>query len=63
MEHYNYDNVLLRIVKGASAKAICRTVIDEGWVSELSHAAYLGRELARAEFCLSHGVEYIQDGA
>jgi tetrahydromethanopterin S-methyltransferase subunit A len=36
------------------------TIIGAGWVSQLSHAAYLGRELARAEFSL-HGLAYVQD--
>jgi len=27
----------------------------------LSHAAYLGRELAKAEFSLKYGFKYIQD--
>jgi tetrahydromethanopterin S-methyltransferase subunit A len=29
----------------------------------LDHAAYLGRELARAEHALSSGDEYVQDAA
>jgi tetrahydromethanopterin S-methyltransferase subunit A len=63
VEHYAYDNTLLRIVEGTTARAICATLLAQGWVTELSHAAYLGRELAKAELSLSAGVTYIQDGA
>ena len=30
-------------------------------VTQLNHAAYLGRELARAEQCLRSGAQYVQD--
>jgi tetrahydromethanopterin S-methyltransferase subunit A len=63
VEHYVYDNTLLHVVEGTSAQALYKTIIARGWVSELSHAAYLGRELARAEFSLYHNVPYVQDGA
>jgi len=39
------------------------TIVDDGWVTELSHAAYLGKELARAELSLQLGFRYVQDGA
>ena len=39
------------------------TIIAKQWVSELSHAAYLGKELAKAELALQHGFKYVQDGA
>jgi tetrahydromethanopterin S-methyltransferase subunit A len=63
VEHYDYDNSLIRTVEGATARAIYRTIIDQGWVTELSHAAYLGKELARAELSLRYGFRYCQDGA
>ncbi|MDP3954435.1 MAG: DUF4346 domain-containing protein [bacterium] len=31
------------------------------YVSQIPHAAYLGRELMRAEFALKKGLEYKQD--
>jgi tetrahydromethanopterin S-methyltransferase subunit A len=63
VEHYAYDNKLLHIVEGKDASAIYSTIIENGWITELSHAAYLGRELAKAEFSLEHRVKYIQDKA
>jgi tetrahydromethanopterin S-methyltransferase subunit A len=63
VEHYAYDNSLLRMIDGSTARALYKTIIGNGWVTELSHAAYLGKELARAELALQHGFTYIQDGA
>jgi tetrahydromethanopterin S-methyltransferase subunit A len=63
VEHYAYDNSLLRVIEGTTARAIYNTIISNGWVTELSHAAYLGKELAKAELSLRHGFKYIQDGA
>ncbi len=63
VEHYAYDNALLRVIEGETARTICHTIIDGGWVTELSHAAYLGKELAKAELSLHHGFKYVQDGA
>lgn len=63
VEHYGYDNTLLRVIEGANARALYAMIIANGWVSELSHAAYLGKELAKAELSLKHGIKYVQDGA
>lgn len=63
VEHYSYENKLLHIVRGATARSLYRTIIDNGWVTELSHAAYLGRELAKAELSIQQGFKYVQDGA
>ncbi|MDE3089313.1 MAG: DUF4346 domain-containing protein [Chloroflexota bacterium] len=63
VEHYAYDNTLLRRVEGANARAIYMMMVANGWVSELSHAAYLGKELAKAELSLKQGFKYVQDGA
>jgi tetrahydromethanopterin S-methyltransferase subunit A len=63
VEHYAYDNTLLRTVEGPNARSLYITIISSGWVSELTHAAYLGKELAKAELSLQHGLKYVQDGA
>ncbi len=63
LEHYGYDNQLLHALEGASPRAIYLKVIAQGWVTEMSHAAYLGKELIKAEFSLRNGGDYIQDAA
>lgn len=63
VEHYTYDNTLQRTVEGTNARSLYLTIISSGWVSELTHAAYLGKELAKAELALQHGFKYVQDGA
>jgi len=63
VEHYSYDNKLLRVIAGKTAKDIYLTVIENGWITQLSHAAYLGKELARAELSMKMGCKYVQDGA
>jgi tetrahydromethanopterin S-methyltransferase subunit A len=63
VEHYAYDDTLLHVIEGPSARALYQTIIAQQWVSELSHAAYLGKELAKAELALQYGFKYVQDGA
>ena len=63
VEHYSYDNKLLRTIEGGNARTIYWTIIKNDWVTQLSHAAYLGRELEKAELSLKLGFKYIQDGA
>lgn len=61
IEHYNSKQELLRTIEGGTARDLCITVVRNGWVSKLDHAAYLGRELMRAELALQAGVPYVQD--
>lgn len=63
LEHYTYDNKLLHIIEGKDAPSIYSEIIENGWVTELSHAAYLGRELTKAELSLKYGIKYVQDKA
>lgn len=63
VEHYSNDNRLLRVIEGKDARNIYLTIIDNGWVTQLSHAAYLGKELAKAEISIESGLKYVQDGA
>ena len=63
VEHYAYDNTLLRVIEGKDARTVYWTMIENGWVSLLSHAAYLGKELTKAELSLQLGFKYLQDGA
>jgi len=61
LDHYAADRRHRGVVVGTDAEAICHTLVREGLVSELSHAAYLGREVAKAEEALRWGLEYEQD--
>ena len=61
LDHYDQDRRLLHRLEGDSAAALAQSVVRFGLVSELSHAAYLGRELAKAEAALTLGLRYEQD--
>ena len=59
----NAPVTLLHVVEGTTARALYLTIVANQWVSELSHAAYLGKELAKAELALQYGFKYVQDAA
>ena len=63
LEHYTNKGVLDRVFTATDPAALYATVIDEELISRLDHAAYLGRELARAEQSLQSGDQYVQDRA
>jgi dihydropteroate synthase len=52
------------LFRGKTAKQLCVKIVEQTQtcpLTMLDHAAYLGRELMRAEFALIHSEEYIQD--
>ncbi len=51
------------LIEGHKAAELYIPAIDRHLVSRLDHAAYLGRELARAEHALLTGTVYVQDAA
>jgi tetrahydromethanopterin S-methyltransferase subunit A len=56
--------VLQHRILGNKAADLCNTIVSRGLVTQLDHAAYLGRELASAEFSLKHeNYSYTQDKA
>lgn len=63
VEHYSYDDRLQKIIKGSDARSIYWTIINNGWISQLSHSAYIGKELAKAELAIQYNLPYVQDGA
>lgn len=63
VEHYSYENQLLRVIEGKDAVSIYKTIIENGWVTQLSHSSYLGKELTKAELSMKLGFRYIQDSA
>lgn len=63
LEHYRKDGVLDAVIEGQTAAALYTPVIEKGLISRLDHAAYLGRELARAEHAMLSGTLFVQDAA
>ncbi|QSJ20004.1 DUF4346 domain-containing protein [Nostoc sp. UHCC 0702] len=52
------------VFNGRTAKELCVKIFEETQpcpVTQLDHAAYLGREFVRAEVALVTGLEYVQD--
>lgn len=60
-EHYTQEGTLNEVLKGKRANDIANTAIKRGLLSRLDHAAYLGRELAKAEAALAMDLPYTQD--
>lgn len=63
LEHYTNQGVLDRAFEAQTPPALYAAAIEAGLISRLDHAAYLGRELARAEESLRTGQPYVQDRA
>lgn len=49
------------VIKGATADAVAKKIIELGLISRLDHAAYIGIELQKAETALRLNKSYIQD--
>ena len=62
-EHYENNGRLAHVVEGKKAPQIASTVVERGLITRLDHAAYLGREIAKAEIALQTGSVYEQDAA
>ena len=54
-------NVVEKVIYGDDGEAIYNTILREGLVTKLQHAAYLGYELQKAEVALKLGLRYVQD--
>ena len=63
LEHYTNAGELDCVLAGSTPAALYGEVIARNLISRLDHAAYLGRELARAEHSLQSGTPYEQDRA
>ena len=63
LEHYTNQGVLDCMMEGKSTGALYSEAIQRKLVTRLDHAAYLGRELARAEQSLLDGSSFVQDAA
>ncbi len=60
-EHYTHDGVHDESIRGPRAADVANTAVRRGLLSRLDHAAYLGRELAKAEVTLTLNLPYTQD--
>jgi dihydropteroate synthase-like protein len=49
------------VIKGGNARVVYQAIIREKLISKHDHAAYLGKELAKASIALRLGRSYIQD--
>lgn len=63
LEHYKNDGTLSKVIYGADPVLIASTAVEQGLVSRLDHAAYLGRELEKAFLSMRYGFPYVQDSA
>jgi len=64
VEHYTKGGLPSGFVfHGKDAQILYRKILHEGLVSLMDHAAYLGHQLAKAEYCLKEGERFVQDKA
>jgi dihydropteroate synthase-like protein len=62
VSHYVYGNNKPDLVaKGVDPREISATIIENGLISRLDHAAYLGIELEKSAIALVTGRSYVQD--
>jgi tetrahydromethanopterin S-methyltransferase subunit A len=61
VEHHTREHLLRTVFEGRRAEELCHTIVRRGDITLLAHAAYLGRELAKAETALEFGLDYDQD--
>jgi tetrahydromethanopterin S-methyltransferase subunit A len=54
-------NVIEIVVTGTESEKMHNTIVREGLVTSLQHAAYIGHELQKAEVALKLGLCYVQD--
>ncbi|MCI0371810.1 MAG: hypothetical protein L0214_10625 [candidate division NC10 bacterium] len=60
-EHYRRGGTLTRRFLGRDAAGLCRAILRRRLPGTAAHAAYLGRELQKAEDALRAGLPYSQD--
>jgi tetrahydromethanopterin S-methyltransferase subunit A len=63
VEHYQNSGESTCVIEGTDPAAICAEIINRRLVSQLDHAAYLGRELERAKLSIKLGFAFTQDRA
>ena len=63
VEYYANSGELLQTIEGTDAASIYYTIIEKGFITKLDHAAYLGKELTKAEYFLKYNIPFVQDKA
>jgi tetrahydromethanopterin S-methyltransferase subunit A len=61
LRHYLPDHTPAHEMRGRGATSILLGLLRDGLVTQLSHAGYLGEELAKAQTALQFGLRYDQD--
>lgn len=62
IKHCSYKDRLIRVIEGQDVRGIYLTLVWDGWASKLDHAAYIGKELTKAELNIKYRFEFVQDG-
>ena len=60
VEH-RFEDVTLKEYRGRTAVSLQHQIARDVAVSDINHAIYLGRQLAKAEMALKDGREFVQD--
>lgn len=63
VEHYRNSGEPTCVIEGSDSAKICAEIIERGLVSQLDHAAYLGREIERAKLSMQLNFTFRQDRA
>lgn len=61
VHHYLPDHSPAHSIRGRNGESILLALLREGLITQMSHAGYLGAELAKAETALRLGLNYDQD--
>ena len=61
LRHYLPDHTPSHEMRGRGATSMLLGLLRDGLVTQLSHAGYLGEELAKAQTALQFGLRYDQD--
>ena len=61
LRHYLPDHTPAHEMRGRGATSMLLGLLRDGFVTQLSHAGYLGEELAKAQTALQFGLRYDQD--
>src|SRR5881628_1851968 len=61
LRHYLPDHTPAHEMRGRGATSMLLGLLRDGLVAQLSHAGYLGEELAKAQTALQFGLRYDQD--